>query len=141
MDLGINFIEPLAGKVAKAHTWTLFPDQDKAQIDAADTTFFGSTSSDSTSVLFYLRWGKQAFANARPGGTLVPGFNSPLANPQGIDFVIIRENLEDLYLGLEGDIQDLAGLNLCSRHARANLGDSSSGKYAIKASPSRAQSG
>ena len=53
--------------------------------------------------------------------------------PDGIDFAIIRENLEDLYLGLEGDTQDLAGLNLYSRHARANLGDLGPGKYAIKA--------
>jgi isocitrate/isopropylmalate dehydrogenase len=132
MDLNINFVEPLVGQVAKNQTGTLFPDEAKAQIDAADATFFGSTSGDSTPVLFYLRWGKQTFANVRPC-TYVNGFNSPLANPQGIDFAIIRENLEDLYLGLEGDTQDLAGLNLYSRHARANLTDLGPGKYAIKA--------
>ena len=132
MDLGIDFIVPLVGKAAKAQTGTLFPDEAKAQIDQADATFFGSTSGDSTPVLFYLRWGKQTFANVRPC-TFVPGYNSPMANPQGIDFAIIRENLEDLYLGLEGDTQDLAGLNLYSRHARANLADLGPGKYAIKA--------
>ena len=56
-----------------------------------------------------------------------------MAHPDGIDFVIVRENLEDLYLGLEGDIQELAGLNMYSRHARANLSDLGPGKYAIKA--------
>ena len=56
-----------------------------------------------------------------------------MAHPEGIDFVIVRENLEDLYLGLEGDTQDLAGLNLYSAHARANLSDLGPGKYAIKA--------
>lgn len=132
MDLGIEFVEPVVGQAAKAQTGTLFPDAAKAQIDAADATFFGSTSGDSTPVLFYLRWGKQTFANVRPC-TFVPGFRSPLANPHGIDFAIIRENLEDLYLGLEGDTEDLAGLNLYSKHARANLGDLGPGKYAIKA--------
>ena len=51
----------------------------------------------------------------------------------GIDFTIIRENLEDLYLGLEGDIEDLQGLNFFSKHARAPLSALSPGKYAIKA--------
>ena len=132
MNLGIDFIEPFVGQAAKEATGTLFPDAAKAQIDAADATFFGSTSGDSTPVLFYLRWGKQTFANVRPC-TYVPGFNSPMANPTGIDFAIIRENLEDLYLGLEGDTQELAGINMYSRHARANLSDLGPGKYAIKA--------
>ncbi|MBV28068.1 MAG: homocitrate synthase [Gammaproteobacteria bacterium] len=132
MDLGIDFVEPVVGQAAKQATGTLFPDAAKAQIDAADATFFGSTSGDSTPVLFYLRWGKQTYANLRPC-VYTPGFNSPLAQPAGIDFAIVRENLEDLYLGLEGDTEDLAGLNLYSRHARANLGDLGPGKYAIKA--------
>ncbi|NCF45629.1 MAG: isocitrate/isopropylmalate dehydrogenase family protein [Proteobacteria bacterium] len=132
MDLGIDFVEPMVGQAAKQATGTLFPDAAKAQIDAADATFFGSTSGDSTPVLFYLRWGKQTYANLRPC-VFTPGFSSPLAQPEGIDFAIVRENLEDLYLGLEGDIEDLAGLNLYSRHARANLGDLGPGKYAIKA--------
>ena len=132
MDLGIDFVEPVVGQAAKQATGTLFPDAAKAQIDAADATFFGSTSGDSTQVLFYLRWGKQTYANLRPC-VYTPGFNSPLAQPAGIDFAIVRENLEDLYLGLEGDTEDLAGLNLYSRHARANLGDLGPGKYAIKA--------
>lgn len=132
MDLDIDFVEPVVGQTAKQATGTLFPDAAKAQIDAADATFFGSTSGDSTPVLFYLRWGKQTYANLRPC-VYTPGFNSPLAQPAGIDFAIVRENLEDLYLGLEGDTEDLAGLNLYSRHARANLGDLGPGKYAIKA--------
>ena len=132
MDLDIDFVEPVVGQAAKQATGTLFPDAAKAQIDAADATFFGSTSGDSTSVLFYLRWGKQTYVNLRPC-VYTPGFNSPLARPVGIDFAIVRENLEDLYLGLEGDTEDLAGLNLYSRHARANLGDLGPGKYAIKA--------
>ena len=132
MDLDIDFVEPVVGQAAKQATGTLFPDAAKAQIDAADATFFGSTSGDSTPVLFYLRWGKQTYANLRPC-VYTPGFNSPLAQPAGIDFAIVRENLEDLYLGLEGDTEDLAGLNLYSRHARANLGDLGPGKYAIKA--------
>ena len=132
MDLDIEFSYPVIGAAAKAASGALFPSDAKAAIDHADATFFGSTSGDSTAALFYLRWGKQTFANVRPCKWL-PGFNSPLANPEGIDFAIVRENLEDLYLGLEGDIEDLAGLNLFSPHARANISDLGPGKYALKA--------
>ncbi len=74
----------------------------RAAIDASDSTLFGSTSGKTTSIT-YLRWGKQTFANVRPG-RYSKGFRSPLARPEGIDFVIVRENLEDLYLGLEGPL-------------------------------------
>jgi isocitrate/isopropylmalate dehydrogenase len=132
MNLGIEFQRPLLGTAAIEATGEAFPAATRQAIDEADTTFFGSTSGNSTAALFYLRWGKQTFANVRPAKWL-PGTASPMRNPQNIDFVIIRENLEDLYLGLEGDIDDLAALNLYSKHARSALKDLGPGKYAIKA--------
>ena len=132
MHLGIDFHYPAVGPDAAKTTGSLFPEQSKQAIDEADATLFGSTSGDSTAALFYLRWGKQTFANVRPSQWL-PGYASPMAYPEGIDFVIVRENLEDLYLGLEGDLEDLAALNYYSRHARASLEDLGPGKYAIKA--------
>ena len=39
----------------------------KNMIDASDTTLFGSTSGgQSRRALFYLRWGRQTYANFRP---------------------------------------------------------------------------
>jgi isocitrate/isopropylmalate dehydrogenase len=61
-------------------------------IDASDTTLFGSTSGKTTAIT-YLRWGKQTFANVRPV-RYSKGFHSPLARPDGIDFVIVREPLD-----------------------------------------------
>lgn len=132
MNLGIQFNYPLVGQAAEQAFGTPLPEDTKRAIDDADATLFGSTSGNSTAALFYLRWGKQTFANVRPC-LWQPGYASPMATPAGIDFVIVRENLEDLYLGLEGDIDDLAALNYYSRHARANLTDLGPGKYAIKA--------
>ena len=132
MQVGIDFHYPAVGADAEQTTGSLFPEQSRQAIDAADATLFGSTSGRSTAALFYLRWGKQTFANVRPCQWL-PGYTSPMANPEGIDFVIVRENLEDLYLGLEGDLDELAALNYYSRHARASLADLGPGKYAIKA--------
>ncbi|HIG40787.1 MAG: isocitrate/isopropylmalate family dehydrogenase [bacterium] len=132
MQLPIEFERPLIGEAAQTQTGQAFPDETKAAIDACDCTWFGSTSGASTAALFYLRWGKQTYANVRPC-EWYPGFKTPLVNPEGIDFTIVRENLEDLYLGLEGDIEELQALNFYSRHARANLSDLTPGKYAIKA--------
>lgn len=61
-----------------------------------------------------------------------PGFSSPLAAPEGIDFVIVRENLEDLYLFLEGDLDELAPLDLTSPTAGLKAQDLGPGRYAIK---------
>ena len=132
MHLPIEFKRPLIGDAAEKATGKAFPDETKAAIDDSDVTFFGSTSGASTAALFYLRWGKQTYANVRPC-EWCPGYKTPLANPEGINFTIVRENLEDLYLGLEGDIADLQALNLYSRHARSSLADLAPGKYAIKA--------
>src|ERR1700677_2218437 len=99
-------------------------------IDASDTTLFGSTSGKTTAIT-YLRWGKQTFANVRPV-RYSKGFHSPLAKPDGIDYVIVRENLEDLYLGLEGPLEALAPLHLYSRILRADLDTSDRGKFAVK---------
>ena len=132
MGLPISFEYPLIGQDAIDSVGENFPDSTRVAIDSADATFFGSTSGQSTAALFYLRWGKQTYANVRPCEWM-PGFRSPLAKPEGVDFVVIRENLEDLYLGLEGDIEDLHALNFYSKHARSNLTDLGPGRYAIKA--------
>jgi isocitrate/isopropylmalate dehydrogenase len=102
----------------------------RAAIDASDSTLFGSTSGKTTAV-GYLRWGKKTYANVRPCHYM-KGFRSPLAHPEGIDFAIVRENLEDLYLGLEGPLEALAPLHLSSRILRAELNTAERGKYAIK---------
>jgi len=99
-------------------------------IDQSDTTLFGSTNG-TTGGINHLRWGKQTFANVRPARWR-PGFRSPLKNPDGIDFVIVRENLEDLYMGIEGDLQQLASLSVTSWLTRKPLDTTPPGKFAIK---------
>ena len=79
MQLPIQFERPLIGEAAQNQTGQAFPDETKAAIDAADCTFFGSTSGASTAALFYLRWGKQTYANVRPCEWW-PGYKTPLPN-------------------------------------------------------------
>ncbi len=132
LDLPIDWLYPVVGLEAKEKFDTTFPDAARDMIDASDATFFGSTSGPSSQALFYLRWGKQTFANVRPCKYL-PGYRSSLAHPEGVDFIILRENLEDMYIGIEGEIEDLAHLNLTSRTARTSLASMAPGKFAIKA--------
>jgi len=127
LELPIDYVEfPPGERWVRGETDALA----RKEIDASDTTLFGSTSGKTTAIT-YLRWGKQTFANVRPA-RYSKGFLSPLAKPDGIDFVIVRENLEDLYLGLEGPLADLAPLKLISKILRAPLDTSARGIYAIK---------
>jgi len=132
LGLGIEWVYPPVGNEAKQTHGSLFPDAARDMIDAAASTYFGSTSGAATQALFYLRWGKQTFANVRPCRYLA-GARSPLAHPEGIDFVIVRENLEDMYVGVEGELTELAGLNLKSRTRRGSITDLGEGRFAIKA--------
>lgn len=109
LELDIDFVEfpPgeqwVAGETEKAV---------RKAIDASDSTLFGATSGR-TSGIGYLRWGKGTYANVRPV-SYQKGYRSPLKSPEGIDFVIVRENLEDLYLGIEAPLRALEPAKLVS---------------------------
>lgn len=127
MRLGIEFVEfPPGEQWVKGET----EHQVRAAIDASDSTLFGATSGK-TGGIGYLRWGKQTYANVRPA-RWVKGFRSPLARPEGLDFVIVRENLEDLYMGVEGPLENLAPLKLTSRITRRPLDTTGRGVFAVK---------
>ena len=132
LNIGLEWVYPEVGEAAEARTGSIFPDDARAMIDSADTTFFGSTSGKSGAALMYLRWGKETFANVRPCRYLA-GCASPMADPDGIDFVIVRENLEDLYIGAEGQLTDLAPLALTGRNIKGFVHEMGVGRYAIKA--------
>jgi len=130
MNLDIEFLWPLTGDEAIAKYGDIFPQSAKQAIDEADCTIFGSTRSV-VGVHGYLRWGKKCYANIRPT-KYMPGMRSPLKNPEGIDFVIVRENIEGLYPGWEGDIAQLAPLNLTNSMLGVALGTTAKGKFAVK---------
>ncbi|MEQ9451159.1 MAG: isocitrate/isopropylmalate family dehydrogenase [Pseudomonadales bacterium] len=130
--LGIDWVYPPIGAPAEQEFGSPFPMEAQQIIDAASTTYFGSTSGNASRALFYLRWGKETYANVRPCRYFM-GMSSPLSDPTGIDFVVVRENLEDLYLGIEGDLDELRGLNFPQRTRRGALSEIGEGRYAVKA--------
>jgi hypothetical protein len=62
-------------------------------------------------VIIPLRWGKDTYANVRPIKWR-PGATSPLRHPEGIDYVIVRENLE---LDQHEAVQNTSELLCCRR--------------------------
>lgn len=130
MGLGIEFLWPLTGDEAVQKYGTPFPPEGKKAVDEADCTLFGS-SRTMASGLGYLRWGKKTYANFRPI-KWSKGMRSPLKKPEGIDFVVVRENLEGLYPGREGDIEQLAPLKLTDLITGQVLDTSMKGKFAVR---------
>ncbi|OGF55574.1 MAG: hypothetical protein A2Z21_03300 [Candidatus Fraserbacteria bacterium RBG_16_55_9] len=110
----------------------ILPSTTKTAIDQADAVLFGAASSTALPILFYLRWGLETYANVRPV-RFIPGTKSPLRNPERIDYVIVRENLEGLYPGREGDLSLLRErLPEITDQAGQKLRDVSDGKFAIR---------
>ena len=131
LELPIEFVYPIVGEPAREKYGHIFPDEARQMIDLADTTFFGSTSGSSAAALFYLRWGKETYANVRPC-TYFTGARSALADPDGIDFIIVRENLEDLYVRAEGELKELSNLAVKGETIRRPVSELGEGRFAIK---------
>jgi isocitrate/isopropylmalate dehydrogenase len=131
LGVPIEWVCPPVGREALERFGTPFPEAARAAIDASDATLFGATSGPSAPALFHLRWGRGTFANVRPVRWW-PGCRSPLARPEGLDLVIVRENLEDLYLGVEGDLAELAPAALESRTLRRPAHELGPGRFALK---------
>lgn len=127
LELPIDYLELPSGEEGTSQYGERFLEVCREAIDGSDTTLFGS-SSGKTPALQYLRWGKDTYANVRPVRHIA-GASSPLARPEGIDFVIVRENVEDLYVGIEGDLSELRQTHLVGRRGNV-LPDT--GRFAIK---------
>jgi 3-isopropylmalate dehydrogenase len=107
------------------------PLETQQAIDQADAILFGAASSTALPILLYLRWGLKTYANVRPVRH-IPGAQSPLKDPERIDYVIVRENLEGLYPGREGDLallrERLPQLSDLTGQRLKDIGD---GKFAV----------
>ena len=131
LELPIEWQYPPVGQSARDTHGSLFPQEAREAIDASDATLFGSTSGPSGPALMYLRWGRQTYANVRPARWF-SGCLSPLKHPEGIDFVIVRENSEDMYVRIEGDLETLRPLDFVTGTGREKLNEMGPGRFAVK---------
>src|SRR5215470_5389888 len=108
------------------------PDETKRAARDADGVFFGAAGPATTNVVSWLRWEMRAWAGLRPI-RFRSGMRSPLADPEGIDYVIVRENSEGIYPGREGELTDLARVmpDLTDRSGRT-VKEYGEGRFAVK---------
>jgi isocitrate/isopropylmalate dehydrogenase len=103
----LEILKPLCGMEAFKAQGNAFPDEAKKLCEEAEAILFGAAEGPSVAILVYLRWFMDNYINLRPV-KYYPGAFSPLKNPGGIDFLLIRENSEGMYPGREGDLPWLA---------------------------------
>jgi isocitrate/isopropylmalate dehydrogenase len=126
----IRFIEAVCGREAQERYGTPFPDETRQAIDNADCTLFGASGGPSRPILWYLRWNKETYINVRPV-RWYPGYRSPLVNPERVNYIIARDNLEGMYPPREGDLSELMHLASSASWWQAPPVDKA-GAYAVK---------
>ena len=131
-DFSLDLVRMPNGEAALEEYGTVLPDETKKQCEASDAVLFGSANPASDPIIMYLRWGMGNFVNVRPTKYL-PGANSPLKDPDGIDFIILRENSEGMYTYAEGDLAVLQERlpELRTRHGKS-LADYGKGNFALR---------
>ena len=129
----LRILTPPHGESAQTSHGAPVPDETKRLCGQADGILFGAAGGPaSIAVITYLRWQQDAYANVRPI-KYYEGAASPLANPHGIDFVVLRENMEGLYPAREGDLADLARAMPDLRdHVGRRVGEYGEGRFAVK---------
>lgn len=143
-DKRIEWIELLAGQKALEHSGSLLPDETievirekKIAIKGPLTTPVGGGF---RSLNVHLRQLFDLYACLRPVRYL-KGLPSPLKRPEHVDFVIVRENTEDLYRGIEweeGSDQAREILSLLKERTGTSIsGDSGIGVKPISRSGTR----
>ena len=87
------------------------PDSVMAQLAKADVILLGAVGDPTVpsgvlerGLLLKLRFAFEHYINLRPA-KLFPGVTSPITNNKGIDFIVVREGTEGLYVGA-GSIKD-----------------------------------
>ncbi len=133
----VTIVTPPHGHAALQATGQAVPDDTRGLCKSADGVLFGAAGgAASSAVVAWLRWEQRAYANVRPV-KYYPGAASPLARPDGIDFVVLRENMEGLYPGREGDLAEAAralpGIrDRVGRGLADYLTDGGDGRFAVK---------
>ena len=118
-DLVFNKTSYELGAAYWHKTGETLPDSVMAEIAKSDVILLGAVGDPTVpsgvlerGLLLKLRFAFEHYINLRPA-KLFPGVSSPITNNKGIDFVVVREGTEGLYVGAgsikdEGTKQELA---------------------------------
>ncbi len=113
-DLSVDFTTVEAGDRALASLGEALPEKSFETIKRSDCCLKGPVGQTAYDVIVRLRQRLDLYANVRPAKSIP---NVPCLNPS-VDMVIVRENTEDLYSGLETADNDRAtGTRVITRRA------------------------
>ncbi len=131
--LPLKILTPPHGEAAQRTHGSPMPEETRRLCRQADGVLFGAAGGPaSVAVITWLRWESDAYANVRPI-KYYPGARSPLERPQGIDFVVLRENMEGLYPAREGRLDELArGLPDLRDRIGRRVAEYGEGTFAVK---------
>jgi 3-isopropylmalate dehydrogenase len=104
-----EFVERQAGDAVAAETGDPLPEETRQAVLEADATLFGAAGETAADVVIPLRRALDSFVNVRPARAY-PGVDA--LHPD-TDLVILRENTEGVYAGIESEIAD--GVTTCTR--------------------------
>jgi isocitrate/isopropylmalate dehydrogenase len=131
-EFDVDIEQPLCGEAAVAQGHEAFSEEVRQLCDGADAVLFGATGTTSGAILRYLRWTLDNYVNVRPL-KYYAGARSCIRDPEGIDFVILRENSEGMYSFFGGD---LSVLREKLPELRSNIGrtlaDYGEGRFALR---------
>ena len=110
-DLAFNKTNYELGAAYWHKTGETLPDSVMAELAKADVILLGAVGDPTVpsgvlerGLLLKLRFAFEHYINLRPA-KLFPGVTSPITNNKGIDFIVVREGTEGLYVGA-GSIKD-----------------------------------
>lgn len=95
LDVEFNYTHAIAGDKCKEETGVALPDETIQIAKDSDAVLFGAAGETAADVIVRLRHELSTFVNLRPVKSLQP------EKYGDIDFMIVRENTEDLYIGDE----------------------------------------
>ncbi|MDD1653986.1 MAG: 3-isopropylmalate dehydrogenase [Methanomicrobiales archaeon] len=107
---GIEWVEHDIGAERYLATGELLTDEDLDSLASMRAVYFGAIGDERVppgilekGILLRMRFALDLYVNLRPV-RLLPGVTTPLAGkrPEDIDFVVVRENTEDFYVGIGG---------------------------------------
>jgi 3-isopropylmalate dehydrogenase len=119
VDFEYDHVE--AGDAVAERTGEPLPEETRSAVTSADATLFGATGETSADVILPLRDAVDSFVNIRPARTY-PGVDA--VQPE-TDLVILRENTEGVYAGIENRLsEDVSTLTrLVTRSASRRLAE------------------
>ncbi|MEM2856516.1 MAG: isocitrate/isopropylmalate dehydrogenase family protein [Candidatus Nitrosocaldaceae archaeon] len=120
LDINLEFEEIEAGDSALIKYGKALPDESIEKIKRCDACLKAPIGSSAADVIVTLRRMLDLYANVRPAKT----YPTIKALKDDIDIIIVRENTEDLYSGLEYELDDSAiAIKVITRRASLRIAE------------------